>query len=207
MTPPATGRQDDELTALVHGLDLVDHHCHAVVGHDLDARSFELMIGEANRPAPAGCSTFDTSLGLAIRAWCAPLLDLPGGVDPSSYLERRLHLGAPEVNARMLSGGARQLLVDTGYRTDELTTLTELATWAGGTAYEIARLETMAETAAASLVGMGAAAGDRYAERFAEGVAEHSAAVGWKSIAAYRGQRKAGGGSGQHRRPAVPGPE
>jgi predicted TIM-barrel fold metal-dependent hydrolase len=182
-----TPADDDALTALVHGLDLVDHHCHAVVGHDLDARAFELLIGESGRPAPPGCSTFDTALGLAIRAWCAPRLDLPGGVDAASYLERRTQLGAAEVNARMLAGGARQLLVDTGYRSEELTSLAELAGWAHGTAHEIARLETIAEAVAASLVGMGVGAGDRYADRFAEAVVQHSQAVGWKSIAAYRG--------------------
>jgi hypothetical protein len=187
VTVAATGGPDDELAAVVESLELVDHHCHAVVGHDLDRQAFELLVGEANLPAPAGCSTLDSSLGLAIRAWCAPLLDLPAGVDAASYLERRHQLGAGEVNRRMLARGARQLLVDTGYRSQELATLAELAHWAGGAAYEIVRLETLAETVAADLAGRGIGAPAGYADRFSETVALYPAALGWKSVAAYRG--------------------
>ncbi len=174
------------LEALVEGLELIDHHCHSVVGHDLDRAGFELLLGESGRPAPDGCSAFDTSLGLAVRAWCAPRLDLPAGVDAATYVERRLELGADEVNRRMLAGGARQLLVDTGYRSDELASLPDLAGWAGGAVHEIARLEAIAESVAAALSRRGAGGSD-YADRFAAAVAERADAVGWKSIAAYRG--------------------
>jgi len=176
----------EDLTELVAGLELVDHHCHSVVAHDLDPAPFDLLLGESGRPTPAGCSPFDTSLGLAVRAWCAPRLDLVAGADGPSYLARRLELGAVEVNARMLAGGARQLLVDTGYRPDELAQPAQLARWAAGSVYPIARLETLAEVVADSL-GKGAGAADRYADRLALVVAEQGTAVGWKSIAAYRG--------------------
>ncbi|MDQ6840749.1 MAG: amidohydrolase family protein [Actinomycetota bacterium] len=193
MTAVSAEATGDGLGALVDALDLVDHHCHAVVGHDLDRPAFELLVGEADRPAPVGCSALDTSLGLALRAWCAPLLDLPFGVDAGRYVERRVELGADEVNARMLAGGARQLLVDTGYRADELASPAQLARWADGTVHEIARLETMGEAVAASLVrsgsgnGAGGGRADAYADRLSEAMAERTAAVGWKSIAAYRG--------------------
>ncbi|MDQ6781884.1 MAG: amidohydrolase family protein [Actinomycetota bacterium] len=178
----------DTLTDLVAGLELIDHHCHSVVGHGLDRPSFEGLLGEADRPAPAGCSTFDTSLGLALRSWCAPLLDLPAGVDSETYLERRAELGASEVNARMLAGGARQLLVDTGYRSDELASLAQLAIWADGMVQEIARLETMGEEVARTLFTGGGGASAAYADRLTEAVAHRApGTVAWKSIAAYRG--------------------
>lgn len=178
------------------GLDLVDHHCHAVVGHDLDRAAFELLVGESGRPAPVGCSSLDSSLGLALRAWCAPLLGLPAGIDATTYVERRVELGAAEVNSRMLAGGARQLLVDTGYRSDELAPLAQLAVWAGGTVHEIVRLETLGETVVAALAGDAATGGPAtslagrataYAPTLADAVARQTAAVGWKSVAAYRG--------------------
>ncbi|MDQ2727073.1 MAG: amidohydrolase [Actinomycetota bacterium] len=184
---------NEDLAALVAEPDLVDHHCHAVVGHDLDRAAFELLLGEGDRPAPQRCSTFDTSLGLAVRAWCAPVLDLAAGVDATTYVERRAELGAGEVSRRMLAGGARQLLVDTGYRSGELVCTAQLAEWAGATVHEIVRLETLGEAVAASLAesGRGAAHGVRkasaYADGLAEAVARQTAAVGWKSVAAYRG--------------------
>lgn len=176
------------------GLDLVDHHCHAVVGHDLDRAAFELLVGESGRPAPVGCSSLDSSLGLALRAWCAPLLGLPAGIDATTYVERRVELGAGEVSSRMLAGGARQLLVDTGYRSDELAPLAQLAVWAGGTVHEIVRLETLGETVVATLAaatgGPATSLANRaaaYAPTLADAVARQTAAVGWKSVAAYRG--------------------
>jgi hypothetical protein len=218
--PSAAGAVgDDELKAMVDGLDLVDHHCHAVIGRDLDRAAFELLLGESGLPAPAPCSSFDTSLGLAVRAWCAPVLNLPAGIDAATYLARRVELGAAEVNARLLAGVGSDLLVDTGYRSSELTPLRQLGAWAGARVHEIVRLETLAESVAESLTGVsvgpsGAAsavgarpavgarravssaavssaavssAGAGYADAFAQAMAARPAAVGWKSVAAYRG--------------------
>jgi len=181
---------NDELAQLVDGLELVDHHCHAVVGHDLDRNAFELMLGESGRPAPPGCSTFDTNLGLAVRAWCSSLLDLPAGASAAAYLERRSALGADDVNARMLAGGARELLVDTGYRSRDLASLDQLERWSGGPVHEVVRLEALAETVAASMTRPGGhvtVSIASYADAFADAMAERDPVVGWKSVAAYRG--------------------
>jgi hypothetical protein len=151
----------------IAALPLVDHHCHAVVGDDLDDAAFEALLGESGRPAPPGCSGWDTALGLAVRAWCAPVLDLPAGSPAADYLRRRRELGASEVNARMLAGGAHELLVDTGYRSDELVSLDRLGGWAGGTAQEIVRLETVAEDVAGAL-RTGRAGPDAAAAGYAE---------------------------------------
>jgi hypothetical protein len=183
---PDLGGLDLELV----DLELVDHHCHALVGGDLDQAAFERLLGESGRPAPAGCSMFDTALGLAIRGWCAPVLGLPAGASGADYIEARLALGAEEVNARLLAGGARELLVDTGYRSDELVALDRMGRWTGGPIHEIARLETIAEEVAAALGRPGVAttvAAGLYPEALASAMAERTAAVGWKSVAAYRG--------------------
>jgi hypothetical protein len=179
----------DEIDGITHWLEalpLLDHHCHAVVDRPLDRRSFELLLGESGRPAPPGCSAFDTALGLSVRARCAPLLDLPPAVDAGRYVERRAELGSDEVNARLLAAGADDLLVDTGYRSDELADLGQMARWAGGQVREIVRLETLAESVAAGLAGTeGHGAG--YAEGLAAAMDDQVAAVGWKTVAAYRG--------------------
>ena len=64
------------IAASISGMGLVDHHCHGVVPGDLDRRSFEGLITEGFDPAPEGTSHFDSPVGLAIRRWCAPVLEL-----------------------------------------------------------------------------------------------------------------------------------
>src|SRR6266550_3925116 len=98
---------------LVGALRLVDQHCHSVLGADLDRPGFEALLSEAHdRPAP-GESTFDTPLGVAVRRWCAPVLDLPPHAEPDEYLARRAELGAAEANRRLLSAaGLSDLLLD-----------------------------------------------------------------------------------------------
>lgn len=168
-----------DLEAAIADLDLVDHHCHGVVGHDPDTAGFTALLGE-------GLAGFDSSIGLAVRAWCSPVLDLPAGADAGTYLARRAELGAAEVNARFLATGASELLVDTGYRAGELVGLDRMAAWAGGPTWEVARLETLGEEAIASLAGAGAPA-SAYTDRLAVAMADRAGAVAWKSVAAYRG--------------------
>ena len=103
------------------GLQLVDHHCHGVVAGDLDRDAFESFINEGfDRPA-SGTSHFDTPIGLAVRRWCAPVLDLEPFVPAETYVTKRLELGAREVNQRFLgASGLQALFLDSGYRSDEI---------------------------------------------------------------------------------------
>ncbi|MEV4258043.1 amidohydrolase, partial [Spirillospora sp. NPDC049652] len=55
---------------------LIDHHCHGVVRRDLDRAGFEALMTEADGPGPLGGTLFDSRVGLAVRRWCAPVLDL-----------------------------------------------------------------------------------------------------------------------------------
>jgi uncharacterized protein len=160
---------------------LVDHHCHGLTTRDLDRPEFEALMNEASRPSPLGTTLFDSMLGLAIRRWCAPVLDLEPHAEAEAYLARRRELGATEVNRRMLAAaGIDTFLVDTGLTPELLTTPAELAATCGASGHEIVRLEAVAEAVLAS---------DLPPADFAEEVVTRlraSNAVAAKSIAAYR---------------------
>jgi predicted TIM-barrel fold metal-dependent hydrolase len=162
---------------------LIDHHCHGVVGQVAGQAAFELLATEGFDPPPPGTSHLDSPLGLAIRRWCAPILDLQPLVSGEEYLARRLSLGADEVNRRLLrASGVEALLVDTGYRTDELLNLEEMADASGAEVHEVVRLETVAEEVAR----LGGAA-DGFPKAFRERLWSRLAlAAGLKTIAAYR---------------------
>ncbi len=161
---------------------LVDHHCHALVEGPLDLEAFDVLIGEAG-PAPPGRTNFDTPTGLAVRAWCAPLLDLEPHASPQAYLARRQELGPDEVDRRLLGAtGIVQLLVDTGYRAGDILSREAFGARFGAPTREIVRLEAVAEEVAASGVtaaGWASAFGEELRRRAAE-------AAGLKSIIAYR---------------------
>jgi predicted TIM-barrel fold metal-dependent hydrolase len=164
-------------------VDLVDHHCHGVARGELDRAGLEAFLTESDRPPPPGCSAFDTSLGVAVRRWCAPVLDLPAGAEPADYVERRADLGPEEANARLLRASRLEaLIVDTGLDSDELLTRDELARLSGSPAHEVVRLEWVAEEVAEGGVDAGG-----FAEAFAARLqARCAGAVGVKSVVAYR---------------------
>src|SRR4051812_25156815 len=140
------------------------------------------MLTEAEGPGLAG-TLFDSQIGFALRRWCAPVLDLEPHAPAADYLARRAELGAAEVNRRMMAAtGIATFLVDTGYLPEPITSPDELAGLAGSSAGEVVRLEAVAEEVLAG----GCSAGsfpDALRERLAGRCA---AAVGVKSIAAYR---------------------
>jgi uncharacterized protein len=162
---------------------LVDHHCHGLVADDLDRAGFEGYMNEAVRASPLGTTLFDSMLGLAIRRWCAPLLDLDPLVPADDYVARRSELGAEEVNRRLMRAtGIDTFVVDTGLTPEQITPPAVLADLAGATEHhEVIRLEAIAQQVLSdSSVG----AGD-----FAEEVTARltsSGGVAFKSIAAYR---------------------
>ncbi|WP_318215428.1 amidohydrolase family protein [Streptomyces sp. SCL15-6] len=164
-------------------LDLVDHHCHGAVVDDLDRAGFESLLTEGE--AWPGVSAFDSPVGLAVRRHCAPLLDLPRHASPDAYLARRSELGAAEVNRRFLrAAGTDVFCVDTGYAPHRVTTPAGLAGAADAVAYEVVRLEGVAEAVAA-----GGVEPDAYAEAFRTAAWEavrRPDVVGVKSVAAYR---------------------
>lgn len=173
-----------ELEAFLGALLLTDHHCHGVVAGDLDRPAFEALINEGFDPPPEGTSHFDSPVGLAVRRWCAPVLDLEPLAPPDRYLERRAELGFEEASRRLLrQAGLGHLIVETGYRSSEVTGVERTGELADVPASEVVRLEAVAEQVAASGVD---ATG--YADAFrAELAARCARAVGLKTIVAYRG--------------------
>ncbi|MEU3345350.1 amidohydrolase family protein [Streptomyces sp. NPDC006700] len=168
-------------------LPLVDHHCHGVVTADLDRSGFESLLTEGEAWPGSGISPFDSPVGVAVRRHCAPVLDLPRHAPAEEYLARRTELGAAEVNRRFLGAcGTNVFCVDTGFAPEPGTTPRELADAAGGgaTAYEVVRLERVAEAVAAEGVEPG-----EYGAAFraaAQDAVRRPGVVAVKSVAAYR---------------------
>jgi hypothetical protein len=160
---------------------LVDHHCHGLVRRELDRAGFESLLNEGGRAGPLGTTFFDSMLGLAVRRWCAPVLDLDPMAPPDEYLSRRLELGSDEVSRRLLAAaGISDFVVDTGFEPEPICSPAELAALCGAVSHEVVRLEAVGQ----ALLADGVAAAD-FAERVVAAL-ESSTAVGAKSIAAYR---------------------
>jgi predicted TIM-barrel fold metal-dependent hydrolase len=124
-------------------------------------------------------------VGLAIRRWCGPVLELPPLPSPDQYLERRAELGAEEVHRRLLrSAGVEALLVETGYTiAADVLSPAAMGSLAAAPAHEVVRLEAVAEAVARR--GVEAAA---YPDAVARSLEEAAtAAVGLKTVVAYRG--------------------
>ncbi|MGH3623533.1 MAG: amidohydrolase family protein, partial [Sciscionella sp.] len=149
----------------------------------LDRTAFEEMLSEADTVSPLGVTLFDSMIGLAVRRWCAPILDLPAHAAPQEYLARRCELGVDEVSRRFLRAtGTEEFLVDGGFRAGELTSSAELGALAGASAHDIVRLELVAED-----VVLAGTSAEGFAERFRQALVERTVgAIGCKSIAAYR---------------------
>lgn len=181
--PSADGREP-ELDALIDEIALIDHHTHSIVRGDVAGDDYILMLSESNRPAAARAAGLDTHLGYAVRRWCSPLLGLAPNAPQEEFLAVRLAMSNEEAAARLLpAAGLARLIVDTGFRSDELVSTGDLARLAGAPVSTVVRLEAVAEAVATSGVtaaGFGAAFVDAVGRELAAG------AVGVKSIAAYR---------------------
>lgn len=168
----------------IASLPLLDNHCHGVLQYDPSAAKFEALIDEGGNGAATGTSRWDSPVGLSLRRHCAPILDLEPFAAPAAYLARRHELGAEEVNRRLLrAAGTSGLILDTGFRSDEIASLTAMAALVGVPTWEVVRLEAVAEEVAQS-----GASAERYPSAFAEALtARATDAVGLKTILAYRG--------------------
>ena len=164
-------------------LALIDHHVHGYVTGEVDAATLESLITESSAPPAPGTTPFDSQLGFAVRRWCAPVLGLEPHAPAAEYLRRRAELGAAEA-ARLLLTAARMhaWLVDTGFQSDAVTTPEVLAQTSGSPAYEVARIESIAER----LVRSGSSAAGFGADLAGAVHAAAATAVGFKTVAAYR---------------------
>lgn len=170
---------DSALARHIADVPLIDQHVHGCWLTTGDQNRFENALNEANTE-PLADSGFDSQLGFAVRAHCAPILGLSTHVEPQQYWQRRSQLGEEELARLFLrAAGVIDWLVDTGFA-EGVADPARLADLSGGHAHEVVRLEQVAEQAAQ-------AAGD-YACGFEEILQQRAAtAVGTKSILAYRG--------------------
>ncbi|MER7245762.1 amidohydrolase family protein [Kribbella sp. NPDC000426] len=181
MSGNGTARAGD-VAEFVAGLPLIDHHCHGVRTGAIADAEFELLASESDWPAPPGTSVFDNPFGIAVRALCAPLLDLPAHCTGEDYLKRRGELGDAEVSARLLSAsGTERYLLDTGFSASTVMTPPAMAQLTGAVTEEIVRLESLAESIAPGCTAAG------FANSFEDALGSAlEQAVGVKSIIAYR---------------------
>lgn len=167
------------LASHLHEVALIDQHVHGCWRTTRNREHFENALNEANT-APLTTSGFDSQLGFAVRAHCAPVLGLAKHVEPDAYWDRRSALGEDGL-ARLLlpAAGVSDWLVDTGIPAD-IADVAGMAALSGDRVHEIVRLEEVAEQAART-------PGD-YATAFEDILQRRCAtAVGTKSILAYRG--------------------
>jgi predicted TIM-barrel fold metal-dependent hydrolase len=162
-------------------LRLVDHHVHGCWIEAGNQAHFENALNEANtEPLADFDSAFDTQLGFAVRAHCAPLLSLPPHATADEYWKQRTEFAESALAQEFLTAaGVTDWLVDTGLG-DGVADLSTMATLSGGRAHEVIRLERIAERAVQD-------DGD-YADAFDDRLCNSAAtAIATKSILAYRG--------------------
>ena len=173
-----------EIIEYVDQLPLLDHHVHGVFKSDPTIEQFANMITESDRQPKSLELAMNSQVGFATRKWCSPLIDLPAHADPQAYFDRRMQLGAEEVNRRMLkASGITYSLIETGYRGDEIHGPAAMAQLSESRVDEIIRLETTAE----KMLDAGATTAESFIADFAETLRVATVgAVGLKSIVAYR---------------------
>ena len=169
-----------EISEGIDALDLVDNHVHGYWLAERDRRGFENGLNEGNTaPLADFDSGFDTQLGFAVRAHCAPLLGLEPHTDPDTYWDHRSRQ-TPEELARLFlpAAGVSDWLVDTGLP-GAVAGLAEMRGVTGADVHEVVRLEQVAEQAAAQ-------PGD-YSDNFGEILtARMESGVATKGVLAYR---------------------
>ena len=169
------------LASHIAGVPLIDHHMHGCWLRGGDRRRFENALNEANVEPLAGFdSAFDTQIGFAVRAHCAPLLGLARHSNAEDYWNRRSELTEDALAALFLSeANVSDWLVDTGFAAG-VADLDALASLSSGRVHEIVRLESVAKAAIAET--------DDYGTAFARLLHERAkTAIATKSILAYRG--------------------
>ena len=174
---------DSELVQAIDELPLVDHHVHGAMTEDLQRSRLEELLTESDRPIPSWMTVFDSQVGFAVRRWCAPILELPPFASAEDYMARRDELGGVEVTKRLLeASGIGCLVLETGFRGDEILDPIGMQSLTGIPTWEVVRIESVMEEVAREQPAPSA---------FMEIVKERLQArlryaVGLKSIIAYR---------------------
>ena len=172
-----------ELNEHIRGLVLIDHHVHSVLRGTLSRDTLLSLLTESDRVDAAVAAGMQSQLGIAVRRLTAPLLGLEAGLSAESWLEARGRWDNLDAARRLLpAAGFGTLLVDTGFRGNELVDLADLAPIAGAEVREVVRIESVAERVVLERPDASAFPG-----RFRDALeAAARDAVGLKTIVAYR---------------------
>ncbi|GII66269.1 amidohydrolase [Sphaerisporangium krabiense] len=173
-----------DLTAVIGGIALVDHHVHGALRETVGRPEFEGMLTESDRPVPPWMTQMDSQLGFALRRHCAPLLGLEPSASAGDYWAAR-SARDPEELARLFlrASGTGHWLVETGYKGDMLLGPAGMAAAGGAEAREIVRLESLLEEVAPGATAAGLR--DAFRAALRARCAEPGVA-GLKSVVAYR---------------------
>ncbi len=170
-----------EIGERLDAIRLIDNHVHGFWLSPTDRVGFENGLNEANTARLAAFdSGFDSQLGFAVRAHCAPLLGLSAHAAPDAYWQRRDEFNPTELARVFLpSAGVGDWLLDTGLP-GAIAGLSEMRAVTRARVHEVVRVEQVAEQAAVR-------PGD-YADNFREILnARMQSAVAAKTVLAYRG--------------------
>jgi predicted TIM-barrel fold metal-dependent hydrolase len=175
----------NELLATV---GLVDHHVHGVVKERVDDATLCDMLIESDRRSAAQAAGFDTQVWHAIRRWCAPQMRSPAHTAGPDYLvARRAYERLIPIGKLMLPrAGFDRVIVETGFLGGRVTSAAETGEMAGCPASRVVRLEAVAERLVRELADP-ATWPDAFRAAVAAELAGRDAAVGFKTILAYRG--------------------
>ena len=163
----------------IAALELIDNHVHGYWLDSPDRPRFENGLNEPNtEPLSDVDSGFDTQLGFALRAHCAPLLGLPRHAGPDDYWAARSARTPAELARIFLpAAGVSDWLVDTGL--PGVAGLADMSVDGFGRVHEVVRIEQVAEQAIA--------AGGDYVTIFRDMLSARThSAVATKTILAYR---------------------
>ena len=167
------------LAESIAALELIDNHVHGYWLDSPDRPRFENGLNEPNtEPLADFDSGFDTALGFALRAHCAPLLGLPRHASPDDYWAARSARTPGELARIFLpAAGVGDWLVDTGVA--GVAGVADIAAAGFGRVHEVVRIEQVAEQAIT--------AGSDYVTAFRDMLcARTTSAVATKTILAYR---------------------
>ena len=106
MAESVSNGADSALADHIAAVPLIDQHMHGCWLTAGDRQRFENGLNEANTERLADFdSGFDSQLGFAVRAHCAPLLGLSEHADPQEYWQRRGQFTEAELARNFLQIG------------------------------------------------------------------------------------------------------
>lgn len=171
------------INEFISNVELVDHHVHGPLNSHPSYEEIISMFTESDRAPAAGSNGFDSQVGMAVRAHCAPLIDLERHVSTEAYFAHRRTFTPEELMRRLMGlNNVKVYLNDTGINNELTSSSQEFGGVLNARVEEIVRIESEFQKLADQVSN---------ATELIDGFAAHLGAravgaVGLKSIIAYR---------------------